>query len=158
MHSLLAPGPRSMSPWMPLLDISMAMAVRARVTAHSHLFFLASAPRSEAHCDLDTSPRSSSDAHTVPNLSTCPWSDLTATEPEFDRCIACKPYITHRRRWHTTVSDKRSPVPYLCSWSEKKKNSLPACLSSLFTSFLARLCSVKHLAPIFWLVHFNQRI
>lgn len=135
MHDLLAfPGPGSMPLWMPLLDISMAMAVHARVTACSHLSFVASAPRSEkVHHDLDTNARGSSDPHTAPNPSTweLPLTWLTATEPEFDQCILYKLHITLRRLWHATLSEECSPVTYLRSCSAKK---WLACLPSFLPS------------------------
>lgn len=57
------------------LDISVAMAVLARVITHSHLSFLASAPCSEkVCCDLDTIPRGSSQSQHLgiaPSLTGC---------------------------------------------------------------------------------------
>lgn len=150
MHSLLAfLGPRSMSPWMPLLDISMAMAVRARVIAHSHLFFLFY-PHSEAP-DVAQMHIHSPTLTLVPDVIWLQQSQSLTSVLYVSR-------ISHTGDSDTQQSQTNIVLSLIYGADLQKKKNQLACLSSLFTSFLAKLCSVKHLAPIFWLIHFNQRI
>lgn len=140
MFNLLAfAGPGLMPLWIPLLDVSVAMAVHAIVIANSHLSFLASAPHSEkVHYDPDTNLRRSSDPHTVPNPGTweLPLTAPTATpdwlqqRQNLDKCILYKLHITVRRLCHTTLSDE-------CIYVAEKLTNFPSSLPTFLPTFLS---------------------